>query len=176
MATARNVTTASRITFQTPGGRVKVVRHGPKDFGLYLDGRYIQSYEQSFEAEHEGGVWLHEQADREACMPAPASSVTSISITHQAHEDVYHVRLNGRVVAYAATPSDALREAQIELAYVQPRDVPVTVSYGCSYILRWDGDRAACSVTRLSSVVTTIRSLSGKTRRAFPVFRYYPVD
>ena len=61
MSTATHSTTAERITFQTPDGRVKVVRDGPRDFALYLDGLYVQSYVYSYQAEHDGGVWLHEQ-------------------------------------------------------------------------------------------------------------------
>jgi hypothetical protein len=63
MTAKTHSTTAERITFQTPCGRVKVVREGNRDFALSLDGFYTKSYDYSFQAEHEGGMWLHEQAE-----------------------------------------------------------------------------------------------------------------
>lgn len=61
MAAKTNSTTA-RTIYESPEGRVKVVREGNRDFSLYLDGFYTRSYEFAFQAEHEGGVWLTEQA------------------------------------------------------------------------------------------------------------------
>ena len=55
-------TMVERISYESPDGRVKVVRHGARDFGLYLDGEFVGSFEFSFQAEHEGAVWLAEQA------------------------------------------------------------------------------------------------------------------
>lgn len=62
MAAKSNSTTAECISYESPDGRVKVVRHGPRDFGLYLDGMCVNSFDYSYQAEHEGAVWLAEQA------------------------------------------------------------------------------------------------------------------
>ena len=61
MATTHSTT--PRTVYQSLCGRVTVVRDGPKDYSLHLDGVYTRSYERSWDAEHDGGVWLHEQAE-----------------------------------------------------------------------------------------------------------------
>lgn len=63
--TAINLTTG-RTVYESPEGRVKVVRFGPKDFGLYLDGIYNTSYDYAFQAEAAGGAWLHDEMQRTA--------------------------------------------------------------------------------------------------------------
>jgi hypothetical protein len=63
MTAKTHSTTAPRVVYQSPCARVKVMRDGPKDFSLYLDGVYSRSFERSWDAEHEGGMWLHEQAE-----------------------------------------------------------------------------------------------------------------
>src|SRR5215471_5441802 len=63
MATKAHFITPPRIVYQTPCGRVRVERDGPKDYSLYLDSIYARSFDRSWDAEHEGGMWLHEQAE-----------------------------------------------------------------------------------------------------------------
>jgi hypothetical protein len=46
------------------------VRDGPKDFSLHLDGIYTKSYEYSYQAEYDGDLWLHEQAQQLAAQLA----------------------------------------------------------------------------------------------------------
>lgn len=54
----------SRITYQSPEGRVRVEMDGPSDYSLYLDGQYTGSYKSGAEAEVAGGAWLHEQSEQ----------------------------------------------------------------------------------------------------------------
>jgi hypothetical protein len=75
-----NSTTARHVTFQTPDGRVKVVRDGARDFALYLDGFYTSSYEFSYQAEHEGGVWLHEQTQELAAILADEAAMRDAAL------------------------------------------------------------------------------------------------
>jgi hypothetical protein len=76
------------------------VRDGPKDFSLHLDGIYAKSYEHSYQAEHDGRVWLDEQAqqlaaqlaDEQAQQQAQADEDTPIGTIHG--YTVYGARFN----------------------------------------------------------------------------------
>jgi len=61
MATKRNATT-ERIVFESAEGRVRVVKYGPQDHGLFLDGVCVGSYDYCYQAQYEGALWLAEQA------------------------------------------------------------------------------------------------------------------
>lgn len=67
MATKRNCTTrkqpVEREVYRSPEGRVVVTREGTFHH-LYLDGVYNSTHDYQFQAEHEGGVWLNEQAEQ----------------------------------------------------------------------------------------------------------------
>jgi hypothetical protein len=51
-----------RVVYESPCRLVRVERDGPRDFALYLHGQYTKSYKFQYQAEHDGGVWLEEQA------------------------------------------------------------------------------------------------------------------
>ena len=88
MSTSLNSTITPRTVYESPCGRVRIVRDGPRDFALYLDDRYTKSYPFSFQAEHEGGLWLHEQslelaaqlADEAAMRDAASAGVLDLDI------------------------------------------------------------------------------------------------
>lgn len=52
-----------RVVWQSEGGRAQVLRHGPKDYEAKLDGRSCGFFQYSFQAEHELGVLLHQEAE-----------------------------------------------------------------------------------------------------------------
>jgi hypothetical protein len=64
MAAKKIAQETARTVYDSPEGRVKVVRHGNRDYSLYLDGMFTKSYEYAFQAEHAGLVWLSEQAQQ----------------------------------------------------------------------------------------------------------------
>lgn len=80
MATKRNCTTrkqpVEREVYRSPEGRVVVTREGTFHH-LYLDGFYSGTHDYQFQAVHEGGVWLNEQA--EALAVEEADKVATIA-------------------------------------------------------------------------------------------------
>jgi hypothetical protein len=60
---AKTIVPQDRTVYESPDGRIKVVRHASRDFSLFCDGQYTKSYEFQYQAEHDGAVWLEEQAD-----------------------------------------------------------------------------------------------------------------
>lgn len=55
------MSTTTSIVYESPEGRVRVERVG-REFDLFLDGNYCGTYRSQSAAEHEGAVWLCEQA------------------------------------------------------------------------------------------------------------------
>jgi hypothetical protein len=80
MATTPDSTTAPRTVCASPCGRVRVQRDGPGDFALYLDDCYTKSYEDSAQAEHDGSVWLHEQAQELAAQLADEAAMRDAAL------------------------------------------------------------------------------------------------
>lgn len=66
-----------RTTYESPCGRIRVVRLAAKDFALYEDGEYVGSFDYSFQAEHAGLVWLAEQAAQVELMAQQAANVAA---------------------------------------------------------------------------------------------------
>ena len=76
LARQANLPPSSTAGLQPPGGkyspprscrqgqRTRTKRDGPRDFALYLNGQYTKSYAFAYQAEHDGGVWLHEQMEQ----------------------------------------------------------------------------------------------------------------
>jgi hypothetical protein len=81
MATTPDSTTSLNTVYASPCGRVRVERDGPHDFALYLDERYTGSYECSTQAEHDGAVWLHEQAMELAAVLADEAAMRDAART-----------------------------------------------------------------------------------------------
>ena len=80
MSTTPDSTTAPCTVYASPCGRVRVECDGPHDFALYLDDRYARSYEGSAQAEHDGGVWLHEQAQELAAQLADEAAMRDAAL------------------------------------------------------------------------------------------------
>jgi hypothetical protein len=88
MSAKTNSTTAPRTIYASPCGRVRVERDGPRDFALYLDGVYVQSYAYSYQAEHEGGVWLHEQTQELVAILADEAAMRDAVIAGEIDADL----------------------------------------------------------------------------------------
>lgn len=50
----------NRTVYKTE--RIEVIRHDFRDFSLFVDGEYISSFGEQYEAEHEGAMQLEEEA------------------------------------------------------------------------------------------------------------------
>ncbi len=55
-------TITPRSHYRSPEGRVEILRYGPYDFELVLDGAPVRSFESPDAAMTEAGAWLTEQA------------------------------------------------------------------------------------------------------------------
>src|SRR6185436_9782549 len=109
MATIPNSTILPRTVYESPCHRVRVVREGPRDFALFLDDRYTKSYPFAFQAEHDGGLWLHEQSLELAAQLATPHEGPHIITEAPTRHAMY---LDGQMVGFARTKDEARRNLQ----------------------------------------------------------------
>jgi len=129
MATIPNSTILPRTVYESPCHRVRVVREGPRDFALFLDDRYTKRYPSAFQAEHDGGLWLHEQSLELAAQLADEAAMSDAAAQPAIpHEGPYIVTeastrhamyLDGLIVGFARTREEARRTLRELISEVQ---------------------------------------------------------